>query len=249
VSEVWRGAEYRSAEFNATALRYDRHRPRYPQALFDDLVRVYRLEPGDRAVEIGAGTGIATLPLIECGFEVSAIEPAPAMAALLEAKAGRRAQVVVGRFEEATVETPVDLVAAFNSWHWIDPARGVEHLVEVLAPDGVVALVWTEVTSWGEEPFESRLADLMGGPWVAQAAEIVNSKDAIETDGRFTKLAHRRYRFDRRLDAHTFVEVTKTYGGRWADELLAEIEALINNEFGGAITKEEEAAVYAYRRL
>ena len=249
MSEVWRGAEQRSAEFDAAALAYDRYRPRYPSALFVDLMAVYGLEPDDRVVEIGAGTGIATTPLVECGFRVTAIEPAVAMAALLEAKVGPRVQVIVGRFEEAAVEGSVDLIAAFNSWHWVDPVRGVERLVEVLRPGGVVALVWTEVVSWGEDPFADRLADLSGRPWIGQMAEIVNSKDAVATDGRFTTLGQRRYQFDRKLDAQTLVEVTRSYGAHLTDDLLADIEGLINNEFGGNVTKVEEAAVYAYRRL
>lgn len=249
MSELWRGGEYRRVEFDAAEVAYDLHRPRYPPALFDDLIGVYGLEPGHRVIEIGAGTGIATLPLVECSFEVAAIEPAAAMAALLAAKSAGRAQVVVGRFEDAAVSKPAELVAAFNSWHWVDPVRGVDRLVEVLLPDGIVALVWTEVISWGEHPFESRLADLSGAPWAGQVAKIVKSKDCIEPDERFMKLAPRRYRFERRLDADTFVEVTRTYGNHLGENVLADIAALINNEFGGTVTKVEEAAVYAYRRV
>lgn len=43
------------AEFDATALAYDRHRPRYPAALLDDFRAVDGLEPDDWVVEIGAG--------------------------------------------------------------------------------------------------------------------------------------------------------------------------------------------------
>jgi SAM-dependent methyltransferase len=241
------GAEERSAEFDAIAAAYDRYRPRYPPALFADLVSAYGLELGDRVVEIGAGTGIATLPPVECGLQVTAIEPVAGMVSLLEAKVGHRAEVVNGRFEEFPVERTVELVASFNSWHWVDPLRGVERLFDLLAPTGVVALVWGEVISWGEEPFEKRLVDLSGAPWIGRIGEVVDTKHAVESDVRFTKLAERRYRSERRLDAGTFAEVTRTYG-RPPENLLVEIEALINAEFGGAVTKVEEAVVYAYQR-
>jgi hypothetical protein len=40
---------------------YHRVRPGYPDALVDDVFAFGMLEPGDRAVEVGAGTGKAVL--------------------------------------------------------------------------------------------------------------------------------------------------------------------------------------------
>ncbi|HEV2933936.1 MAG TPA: hypothetical protein VGY96_12455, partial [Streptosporangiaceae bacterium] len=42
---------------------YDRVRPDYPETLFDDLVELAGLVPGDRLLEVGCATGKATLPL------------------------------------------------------------------------------------------------------------------------------------------------------------------------------------------
>jgi ubiquinone/menaquinone biosynthesis C-methylase UbiE len=49
--------------FDRTAGRYHRARPDYPEALYNDLVTMAGLEPGDRLVEVGCATGKATLPL------------------------------------------------------------------------------------------------------------------------------------------------------------------------------------------
>lgn len=46
--------------FDEAADLYDRARPRYPQALVDDLVRAAGLGPGSRVLEIGPGTGQLT---------------------------------------------------------------------------------------------------------------------------------------------------------------------------------------------
>jgi ubiquinone/menaquinone biosynthesis C-methylase UbiE len=51
------------ASFDDVAERYDRARPGYPAELFDDLAALTGLRAGDRVLEIGPGTGQATLPL------------------------------------------------------------------------------------------------------------------------------------------------------------------------------------------
>jgi len=249
VSALWREADRRIAAFDATARAYDRYRPRYPEALFDDLMALGGLRPGDSAVGIGAGTGIATLPLVARGLLVTAVEPAATMSELLKAKVGVAVDVIEGRFEESGIRMAVGLVAAFNSWHWVEPAVGVERLIELLRPGGVVALVWTEVISWGQDPFGARLAEVTGQPWIGRLPEIVNSKDAVAGDDRVASLGPRRHRFERTLTAQTFLDVTRTYGGHPNDELLVQIEAVIDNEFNGAVTKVEEAVLHAYKRL
>src|SRR6267143_6546045 len=50
------------ATFDEAAELYDRARPGYPPELFDDLANLGGLHPGARVLEIGSGTGKATLP-------------------------------------------------------------------------------------------------------------------------------------------------------------------------------------------
>jgi ubiquinone/menaquinone biosynthesis C-methylase UbiE len=49
--------------FDQAAEIYDRVRPDYPETLFDDLVALAGLGPGDRLLEVGCATGKATRPL------------------------------------------------------------------------------------------------------------------------------------------------------------------------------------------
>ena len=56
--------------FDHIADLYDRHRPRYPEKLFDDLLSLSGIIPSERILEIGSGTGQATLPLARRGFSL-----------------------------------------------------------------------------------------------------------------------------------------------------------------------------------
>ena|ERR1019366_10052506 len=55
-----------------------------------------------------------------------------------------------------------DLIAAFNAWHWVEPDKGVDLASQLLSSGGSLALVWTEVLSWGEDGFDVRLAEVTG---------------------------------------------------------------------------------------
>ena len=247
MSDLWKAAREASDRFGAQAVDYDRYRPRYPEALFDDIVRIADISAGSELIEIGAGTGIATEPLVRRGLSVTAIEPSPEMAALAQAKLGDMASVFVGRFEDYSAPGPVQLISAFNAWHWVDPEVGLNRVAELLGPCGFLALVWTEVISWGEESFEDRLTEVMGHPWAKRLDHVDGSLQPIYRDPRFEEPLVVHHAFERTLDAATFVSVTKTYGGHRTDDQYDAIARVIDDEFDGSITKVEDAALYISR--
>ena len=249
MSDLWQFASVASRRFGAQAQDYDRYRPRYPEATFDDILAVSGSSPGDEVIEIGAGTGIATEPLARRGLSVTAIEPSPEMAALARAKLDGRGSVFVGRFEEFRPPAPVGLVASFNAWHWVDPSVALDRVAGLLAPGGTLALVWTEVVSWGEEPFGERLAQITGSPWSARMEHVDDSMQPIRADPRFEDCVVRHHVFERTLDASTFVAVTRTYGGNRTEEHYESMANVVDLEFGGSVTKVEDAALYLWRRL
>lgn len=90
------------ATFNQAADLYDRARPRYPPALFDDLAELAGVGPGCRVLEIGPGTGQATVPLAERGCHIVAVELGADLAAVARRNLAHfpEAQVVTAAFED-----------------------------------------------------------------------------------------------------------------------------------------------------
>lgn len=72
----------RRASFDAGARAYDRARPGHPDPLFDDLVALAGIPAHGSVLEIGSGTGKATLPLAQRGFQLVGIELGANMAAI-----------------------------------------------------------------------------------------------------------------------------------------------------------------------
>jgi protein-L-isoaspartate O-methyltransferase len=79
--------------FDESPELYDRTRPVCPPALFDDLVAT--LPTCARVLEIGCGTGQATVPLAERGLAIVCVELGGSLAAFARRKLARFAAVEV----------------------------------------------------------------------------------------------------------------------------------------------------------
>ena len=87
--------------FDRAAGLYDRARPGYPEALFDDLIALTGLAAGDHLLEVGCATGKATRPLARRGFRITCVELGAELAAAARQNlAGWPVEVVQGQFEE-----------------------------------------------------------------------------------------------------------------------------------------------------
>jgi SAM-dependent methyltransferase len=89
--------------FGEVAEVYDRVRPSYPTALVDDVVKLAGVGAGAGAgaangrgaLEVGAGTGKATVMFAQRGVAVHALEPSPAMAAIARRRCARYEAVTI----------------------------------------------------------------------------------------------------------------------------------------------------------
>src|SRR5215467_15015689 len=86
--------------FGEVAELYERVRPPYPVALFDDVLSYGQIS--GRALDVGAGTGRATIAFAARGVPVVAVEPDNAMADILARRAAKfpGVEIVRSRFEE-----------------------------------------------------------------------------------------------------------------------------------------------------
>jgi SAM-dependent methyltransferase len=123
--------------FGSDAERYDRTRPRYPDALVD---RIVAGSPGPDVLDVGCGTGIAARQFRAAGCTVLGVEPDARMADF-----ARRSGIDV---EVATIETwdpagrSFDTVVAAQTWHWVEPVAGAAKVAQVLRPGGRFAAFW-----------------------------------------------------------------------------------------------------------
>lgn len=129
--------------FGEAADDYDEFRPSYPPSLVARALAEVD-GPVRRVLEVGAGTGKATRLLARHRVRVDAVEPDPAMAAVHRRRVRHPGvRLHVGRFEAFPARPGVhDVVLAAQSWHWVDPRRGIEVAHRALRPGGALALLW-----------------------------------------------------------------------------------------------------------
>ena len=106
-------------------------RPTYPDEIFDIVMQYGPLQAGDRALEIGGGTGKATEKFLARGLQVHALEPSPGMAEVLR---GKGVDVEETTFEEYDGPGDFALVYAAQAWHWVYGADRYERVGARAAP-------------------------------------------------------------------------------------------------------------------
>jgi SAM-dependent methyltransferase len=134
------GDKVRALSFGEVAEEYDRVRPGYPPELFKDLLSY---SAPVKALEIGAGTGKATVAVASGGVQVVALEPDPAMALVLRQRvAGLAVNIAMGSLESYEPEEQFDLVYCAQAFHWTAPETRWARTAALLRPGGSLALFW-----------------------------------------------------------------------------------------------------------
>jgi SAM-dependent methyltransferase len=114
---------------------YERGRPGYPAAALEPLA----LAPGFTVLDLAAGSGKLTRPLVESGAAVIAVEPVAEMRAVLPSAA----RVLDGTAEAVPLDdASVDLVTVAQAFHWFDGDAALAEIHRVLRPGGRLALLW-----------------------------------------------------------------------------------------------------------
>lgn len=148
--------------FGEVADLYDASRPSYPPQLIDDLLTAAPARDTTRVLEVGAGTGKATVLLAAAGARVLAIEPSAEMAAVARRNCASYpgVEIVESDFErwEPAGET-FPLLCSGQAWHWIDPELRYGCARAALRPDGLLAAFWNR-PGWGPSPLREALKDV-----------------------------------------------------------------------------------------
>lgn len=254
--------------FDSAASRYHDARPDYPPELYDELVHSACLRSGDHLLEVGCGTGKATLNLADRGFRITCVELGERLAARARHNLAGFANVRVDRESFESWQPPPNadfaLVYAATAWHWLDPTLRYRKAWNVLRPGGHLAF-WsaTHVFPQDGDPFFDEIQDiydeigegLPAGASRPEPGHLPDQRREIEDSGLFTPVAATQFDWEVRYDADGYLGLLDTFSGHLAmqqwqrDRLYGEIRRRLAERPDGTLRRHWGAVLHVARRL
>lgn len=254
-------------KFGEDATAYDFARPAYGAELFDWLRVTCGIGPESDCVEIGAGTGHASLPVLATPVRsLLAIEPDAALAARLRDKAGEddRLAIATERFEKAELQTGgYDFAFAATSFHWLPRMKSLQRVRAALRPGGWFA-IWWDVFHDPARPdaFDEASAHLFDG--LEQDPEATANRPAFALDvasrlgemrsAGFMDTQHKLFRREVAFTPDRLAALYATFSRvRMAPEakrdmLLGEVRRIVSESFGGEVVRSIATSAFLGRR-
>jgi SAM-dependent methyltransferase len=247
-----------SRSFNRVAEIYDAFRPDYPQELVEAILRKSRtLADSGKILEIGSGTGKATLPFARRGYSMLCVEPGENLARV--ARENLRDWPAV-KWEIATFQDwqegaeEFDLVISAQAFHWVPKPAGFVKAAKVLKKSGSLAIYWNmqgdnpgPIFKELERVYQERAPQLDDHK---SAEEVILQREQELRDcGCFDHVELTRFPWTRHYDTRQYLGLLNTYSdhlrmNETQRAYLAEGVAEVLERNGGGIDRPYQAVLY-----
>ncbi len=226
-----------TTRFGVRAGDYALYRPSYPR---EAVAAVLDGFTAPDVADVGAGTGISSVLLADAGAHVFAVEPNANMRASIPSRAD--IDVVDGTAEATRLpDHSVDIVTAFQAYHWFDPGRVLNEAARIGRMRVRFAAVWNERDE--ADPFTGSYGAIIR-PYMLDDTETHRRNTTVDDDLRthgWSDVRVLQFRHDVAVDWEALIGRTRSTSylpreGPAYEAMTAELRALYDRagEFGGA---------------
>jgi SAM-dependent methyltransferase len=243
--------------FDQAAEAYRRYRPHYPKALFQKMEQAAGLKSGSKLLEVGSGTGQATRPLAERGYDITAVELGKELAQKTRESLQEypNVHVVTGAFEDVVLPVAsFDLVYSATALHWVKAEVRYTKAALLLKAGGYLAIIQTHHVSDGAgdafaeavKPLYEQysVSDLPMSSDPAFQLPRADELTASALDANLFELeSFTTYPLALTYSAHDYVGLVGTYSPTIAlapekrQQFLADLEAFIQENYDGMTSR------------
>ncbi|MBC8064405.1 MAG: class I SAM-dependent methyltransferase [Chlorobia bacterium] len=249
-------SKYSPFVFDQVASFYGQARPTYPPQVFSDLRDICSLDWKSSVVEVGPGTGQASIPLAELCGKLTCVEIGPRMAAVAATNLSTfpNVKVVCSAFEDwSPIEEAFDLVFTITAWHWLDPMRRYTKAHEVLRPRGYLAVAsgghtfppdYDRLFERISDVYHEVLEGNIRWTWPRPASEETpDEREDMTKTGHFEFVESKRYGWYVDYSPDHYIELLKTFSdhislpAKKSDRIYQGIHKLIAERPGQTLRK------------
>ena len=236
--------------FNTAPTLYEEIRPGYPEELIRDVVNLSGLNDRSRILEVGCGTGKATLSFAERGYALVCLDIGTDLIAVAKEKLREFPNVSLVReaFEVWEPERTFNLVFSATAFHWVDPKVRYLKAYEALGLRGFLA-VFSNQHVRKEEGFFAETQDLYDKYYLPLTTNRPTHTTDLPGVEAFHSPIRRVYPWTQTYSPEQYIKLLDTYSDHIAlpDEnkllLFEGIANLIERKYNGRITKHYEAVL------
>jgi ubiquinone/menaquinone biosynthesis C-methylase UbiE len=221
-----------SWDYTERARTYDK-RPDYSTDAISDLLTHVNIHAGIPVADIGAGTAKLTLPLLQHGLVVNAVEPNDAMRGFGIANTQEQTVTWFEGTGENTGLPTASVDAAFfgSSFNVVDPQKALDEVARIVKPGGWFACMWNHRDL--ADPLQAKVEGIIQSQ-VEDYNYGTRRKDPTETidaSGLFNKVSYIEGNFETLVNAQDWVEAWRSHAtlSRQAHDRFESIISQVND--------------------
>jgi|GEM_PF-339955 len=246
----------RALSFDSRADSFFKGHPGYPDELVNEILKYSGFPKGGRMLEIGAGSGQATLPFAKRGIRITAVEPGQNMVDLARPLFADHTQVdfIVDTFDRWPLEKKAyDLIISARALHWVHPKLRFSKTADALQDHGCLA-TFRNVQVQGDQPLDLEIRKL-----IQRYRPMPKIRPATEMEIQFMDTKHfgpvekKIFQWELVRDVTSYVEAQKVRleYHKLPEHQRAELFSAMHQtilDHGGVITQKYETVLFIGRK-
>lgn len=250
--------------FDTVASTYAKLRPGYGDELYQTIFNYIAIDESSNVVEVGIGGGQATLPILQTGCTLTAVEYGEHFSQLCREKFKDfpKFSVITDKFENVAFEDEsCDFVFSASAFHWVPEDIGYAKVFSMLKSGGVFARFANHpykdkgnLRLWEEIQDLYKIYMNSTGEPNEYSEEMAEKRANIASKYGFVDIRYELFKRTRTFSAKEYTELLGTYSDHIAieeskrNEFFSRIEEVID-AYGGEITIYDTIDLQLARKL